>query len=111
MTDVNVHLMTFESYTELANRMCNLHNLDSVCSLKQKDMLARNMLSLCQQCGLLRSEKNVTLKISNTLGVLAFCHFADTGSVGDGKPHIQWQMLWLLDYVGRCYINLLMYGR
>ena len=47
--------------------------------------------------------------ISNTLGVLVLvsCNFfAGISGVVDNKLHLQWQMVWPLVFVGRCYANL-----
>ena len=52
----------------------------------------------------------LSLTISSTLGVLVLvctCNFADTSCVLVGDiPHLQWQMVWPLVYVGRYYANL-----
>ena len=62
---------------------------------KAEIVISWRKLSPCQQHGFLRSEENVIC-----VGVP--CDFADTYSVIDEKPHIEWQVLWPLVNVGGC---------
>ena len=34
------------------------------------------------------------------------CNFVDTSIVENDKPQMQWQMVWSLNYIDRCYANV-----
>ena len=72
-------------------------------------LLATDKLSPCQQHGFFRPKGNVILNNFRHLryiGIGVSCSFTDNSGVVDDIPHLQWQMVWPLLYVGRCYANL-----